>query len=316
MATISFIIPHKGRFDMLIQTIESVNQLDFDAKKLEVVVVSQTPEINQIKLPSGEVKLKVITRPETDTISALRNFGVTQSSGDHLAFLDADVFLSKNWAETMLSLLNETPERIITSAMQICSDDASPLEKIRTNLSNAEIDVDVNFLPGRNLFMSKGSFYEIGGFPEHLVTCEDYYFTDKAAALGALHYSSKATYVHLGEDKQLGPMFKKEIWRGQSNLQSLQGRRVPLREWPSLIVPPAIAFCLLLGIIMFSLKLVELGALFIVFALIPVLAYSLRLWRIAKSDVSLFDILVFYISYFPARAIGTFVGAFKQITVK
>jgi glycosyltransferase involved in cell wall biosynthesis len=301
---------------MLIQTIESVNQQDFNLSQVEIIVVSQTPSIQELALEDLNVSLKVIVRPETETISALRNYGVKESSGEHLAFLDADIYLSANWIQGMLHELHSTPSRIITSAVQVCEDSAPSLEKIRTHLSNVEVDVDVNFLPGRNLFMSRESFYKIGGFPEHLVTCEDYFFTDKAAKIGTLFYTSKANYIHLGEDKELGAMFSKEIWRGQSNLQSLQGRNIPLREWPSLIVPPAIFCCLILACILFICGLADWSSLFLLLALIPVSAYTLRLWRIAKSDVSLVNILLFYAFYFPARALGTFVGVFKTINVK
>lgn len=316
MASISFIIPHKGRFEMLLQTIESVGKQNFDLTEIEVIVVSQTPSIRELQLPELNVDIKVFVQAESDTISALRNYGVKQSCGDFLAFLDADVFLSSNWITSMQQELTSGPNRIITSAVQICQDCAPPLEKIRTHLSNVDVDVDVNFLPGRNLFMSKTSFHKIGGFPEHLVTCEDYYFTDKAAKLGTLFYSTKANYIHIGEDKALGPMFKKEIWRGQSNLQALQGRRIPLREWPSIIVPPAIMLNVMLACLSLIFSSHALFSFFAICALTPVFAYTIRLWRIAKKDVSLLKILLFYITYFPARAYGTLIGIFKNITVK
>ncbi|MCF2947741.1 glycosyltransferase family 2 protein [Paraglaciecola aquimarina] len=301
---------------MLLQTIESVNKQDFDLSQVEIIVVSQTPSIQEVEFPTLNVDLSVIIRPESDTISALRNYGVKESSGEYLAFLDADIYLSANWIQSMLSELQSTSSRIITSAVQICEPSAPSLEKIRTHLSNAEIDVDVNFLPGRNLFMTTESFHKVGGFPEHLVTCEDYFFTDKAAKLGSLFYTSKANYIHLGEDKELGSMFSKEIWRGQSNLQSLQGRNIPLREWPSLIVPPAIFACLISACFFLLLGLQNASLTFLLLALIPVTAYTLRLWRIAKSDVTIGNILLFYACYFPARALGTFVGVFKTIKVK
>jgi hypothetical protein len=51
-------------------------------------------------------------------------------------------------------------------------------------------------------------------------------------------------------------------------------------------------------------------------ALMPLCAYTIRLWRIAREDVSFLNVLLFYITYFPARALGTFLGLFKTITVK
>lgn len=314
---VSFIIPHKGRFEMLSQTLESISKQACDLRQIEIIVVSQTPEIQQQDLlDNSTVALNVYIRPESDTISALRNYGVEQANGEYLAFLDADIWLSENWTEQMILELSSSSDRIISSAMQICNDNAPPLEKIRTSLSNAELDTDVAFLPGRNLFLRKHSFHEIGGFPEQLITCEDYFFTDKAAKLGKLFYTSSATYIHLGEDKAYKAMFDKEIWRGQSNLQSISGRNIPIREWPSFIVPPAIVFmlavCILLAVIgQFSLALIAL-----LLAVFPVCVYSLRLYKLSSGQIAFTHIFKFYVFYFPARAIGTVIGLFKSIGVK
>lgn len=314
---LSFIIPHKGRFEMLIETIESIINQQTSDHSFEVIVVSQTDEIKDcILTTSDKLELKVFTRPVEDTISSSRNFGVEQAQGDYLAFLDADIYLSSNWVEQMFSELLSSPERIIVSAMQVCNADAPALEQIRTSLSNVEIDQDVAFLPGRNLFMSKASFKKIGGFPEHLVTCEDYYFTDQAAKLGKLYYTSLANYRHIGEDKEFNAMFKKEIWRGQSNIQSLAGRKIPLRELPSFFVPPAILFLLVAAVVCLLSGWPELAVVSLVLALLPIVVYSSRLFILAQSKVQLIPILWFYMVYFPARAIGTFAGLFKTIKVK
>ena len=102
------------------------------------------------------------------------------------------------------------------------------------------VDEPVKFLPGRNLFLKREVFTRIGGFPEHLVTCEDYWFTELASRQGPLWYTSETNYLHLGEDRNYADMFKKEIWRGQSNLISIRGRQIPPDEWPSFIVPLAV----------------------------------------------------------------------------
>lgn len=311
---ISFIIPHKGRFEMLKQTLQSIAGQDYPLDKIEVIVVSQTPEIeNNQLLDNNKLHLQIVLRPETETISALRNHGVKQASGQYLAFLDADIFLSPNWITYMLSHLHNGEGRVIVSAMQICDPSAPPLEHIRTSLSNAELDTDVAFLPGRNLFLSRQSFEKIGGFPEHLITCEDYYFTDKAAQIGKLYYTSDATYVHLGEDKTFSEMFKKELWRGQSNLQSIKGRRIPLREFPSFIFPLGIYLSFLATLICLLFQAYSLTLFFFVLGAAPLLTYSIRLHRLSKRAVNFASIFKFYAAYFLARAIGTLVGLFKSI---
>lgn len=301
---------------MLIQTLTSISEQVYNLCEIEIIVVSQTETIKKQILLNANLSLNIFIRPEHETISALRNYGVTQATGQYLAFLDADIWLSKNWASQMIRELTSIPERIVTSAMQICDADALPLEKIRTSLSNAEIDTNVAFLPGRNLFMHKDSFVRIGGFPEHLITCEDYFFTDRAAKLGSLFYTSAATYIHLGEDKAYKAMYNKEIWRGQSNLQSISGRKIPLREWPSFVVPPAIMALLLMSLLLMISGASVLAVVTFLLAAFPVCLYSLRLYVLAEKKISLLYIIKFYVFYFPARAIGTVLGLFKSIGIK
>jgi len=312
---VSFIIPHKGRFDMLRQTLQSIAEQDYPIDKFEIIVISQTPETKTVELlDNNELDFQVILRPEGETISSLRNHGATHAKGKYLAFLDADVFLSNNWIASMISNLDEEKERVIVSAMQICGTSPPPLEHIRTSLSNAEIDTNVAFLPGRNLFMSRDTFDKVGGFPEHLITCEDYYFTDKAAQFGRLYYTSDATYIHLGEDKVFSEMFKKEIWRGQSNLQSIQGRRIPLREIPSFILPLWICLSLLLAMASLIFGAIPASIILFIAGVAPLLIYSIRLYRLARNVVTFSTVFLFYTTYFPARAIGTLAGLFKTIS--
>jgi len=294
---------------MLIDTLSSIRHQTLSPNTYEVIVVSQNDSIsNSLTRLQAEMNLIVVFNQQQNTISHSRNLGAAKARGSFFAFLDADVELAPNWGDVMLSTLESRSDTLLVSAMQKNSDNPPPLECIRTALSNAELDTQVNFLPGRNLFLHRDTFFQVNGFPEHLITCEDYYFTDKVNALGDLFYTSCTHYVHLGEDKAFPPMFKKEIWRGQSNLASLNGRHISLREWPSFLVPFAVCGAFLLGLFSLLLSHTHLATLFIVLSVIPVLAYTLRLWRLTGSAVSFFYCLLFYLVYFPARAIGTLLG--------
>ena len=163
--------------------------------------------------------------------------------------------------------------------------------------------------------LKKETFSNVGGFPEHLVTCEDYYFTNQASELGQLYYSSKADYIHLGEDKIYKELFDKEIWRGQSNLQSIKGRPIPLSELPSFLVPIWILLFALITLISFVFMPVGNSFLSLGLFLLPILLYSVRLYNIADKQISFYRVAQFYLVYFPARIIGTISGLFKVIKV-
>ena len=312
---VSFIIPHKGREGLLIHTVNSILDQDFDATQFEILVISQNESLQGLStIAEDKDNLHIIYQPDIVTISGLRNYGVSQAEGDYLAFLDADVKLSNNWLKCMLTTLTKKKDCLLVSASQINGVNAPPLERIRTALSNAELDCNVNFLPGRNLFLNRDTFEKVKGFPEHLITCEDYYFTDQVNKLGKLYYTSSATYVHLGEDKQYNEMYKKEIWRGQSNLQSIKGRSIPLREIPSLIIPLALIALLVIGTVALLIGNRDIALTSALLLSLPVIVYSLRLYRLTKKEVSLWHVLKFYLTYFPARAIGTLGGLFKSFS--
>ena len=157
-------------------------------------------------------------------------------------------------------------------------------------------------------FLSKTTFHSVGGFPEHLQTCEDYYFTQKVAETGRLLYTSASNYVHLGEDKAFLPMFKKEIWRGQSNLASIKGRSIPLRELPSFFIPFAVTLgvaFILVALLYSNMSLVIMAS---VLTILPLVVYTGRLKKLTGSSVNTGYCLLFYCLYFPARVFGTLLG--------
>mgnify|MGYP001818723717 FL=1 len=313
---VSFVLPHKGREELIERAVASIVAQDYDLSELEITIVTQNTTLaSDFQREKELVSINIVFRPDNETISALRNTGVEHSSGHYLAFLDADVVLSANWVKAMLSELEDNTGRVLVSAVQRCENNAPPLEKIRTALSNATIDSEVQFLPGRNLLLKKETFAEVGGFPEHLVTCEDYYFTDLVHELGQLYYSSEADYVHLGEDKNYKELFNKEIWRGQSNLQSVKGRRIPLSELPSFLVPVWILLFAVMTLIASAFLSEEYAMLGLGLFFFPILLYSARLYKIADKQISVIRIAQFYLVYFVARTIGTISGLFKVVKV-
>jgi glycosyltransferase involved in cell wall biosynthesis len=314
--TVSFIIPHAGRTEMLIETIKSIREQDCGNDQVEIILVTQNQNL-ETQAPDllHIANLNIIHSPETDTISRSRNTGVQHSEGEYLAFLDADVCLAQTWLAQLQSLLENT-DYLLVGAIQTNSENAPPLERIRTALTNPGRDSEVKFLPGRNLFLRRTDFDRVGGFPEHLVTCEDYYFTDKVSQLGKLFYTSRTSYIHLGEDKQFGAMFRKEIWRGQSNLQSIRGRALSLAEIPSFVAPPAFTMMLVLALFFLITGNSTMAVSALMLSCLVLLIYVSRLRRLTTGDVSLPDQVKFYCYYFPARTIGTVVGLFKILKSK
>ncbi|MBU0701857.1 glycosyltransferase family 2 protein [bacterium] len=309
---VSFIIPHKGREELLIQTIESIFAMEHEDYQIEVIVVTQNATLECLYAEQKGISYKIIFCPEHKTIASLRNIGVSQSSGEYLAFIDADIDLSQNWLMVMLNELHAKQDRVAVSALQQCKSDAGSIEKIKVILQMSRADQEVEYIGTANLFMSRAIFEQAGGFPEDIVTCEDYYFTQKARQFGKLYVASKASHIHLGEDKNYREVFRKEMWRGQSNLPSMRNRKITFWELPSILLPFWMAFFSFVALFFSIVERFGVACMGCVVVVFPVLFYAARLYLMGKQQHVCFKEAVgFYGVYFFARTIGTFVGLVK-----
>jgi glycosyltransferase involved in cell wall biosynthesis len=303
MATVSFVIPHLGRIEMLDATIASILAQTAAEQIAQIIVV--TKNSTPLLLPEHP-KLQILYRPEAKTISEQRNIGAAVGNSEYLAFLDADIKLSDNWLISCLQCFERRPELGVVSGVQVNAVFASRTEQVRTAIASQERDTEVTALPGCNLLVRRDFHIKVGGFPEHIATCEDIFYTRALSVYGPLYKTASATFVHLGEDKSLAVTFKKEIWRSEHNLQSLQGRKIPLREWPSILLP----FWVLLALLMLGVSIWQPALLLpaAVLAMLPALAYSTRLFMLPGHGLNFGFIFVFYMVYFSARSLGTLAG--------
>jgi len=317
---ISFIMPHEGRDRMLIETIVSIyEQQVFSAAiaECEVIVVSRDNTISStlasaLLRRSIKIPLQVINVSHDKSISTARNKGAAIASGQFLAFVDSDVRLSPNWASTMLELI-EQPRVVLASAVQVPDVDRKTNDVIRSAMSESKVGEVVEALPGANLFLRREVFENSEKFPEHLQTCEDSVFTNSLCAKGKLVLTSRAGFVHLGEDLTLASLFRKEIWRGKSNLDSIQGRAVSWDELPSLILPLFILGCIALFLVLIILGYLVPALYILLLAVFPGFIYSVALkWR-TRVNLGFPKIAMFYQVYFVARGTGMTQRMFERL---
>ena len=314
---VSFVIPCGNRYHLLQETLDSIVALDYDCEDIDVLVVAQGDDdalasIQYSHTSNPVPELTVMLVNPQGTISRSRNIGADATRGDYLAFIDADVELSKNWLNEMLATLEQGPH-ILAAAVQRCDSDAPLTERVRTAIVRITKDSLVGSTTGQNLLVRRADFERVGGFPEQLMTCEDVYFTQALSQHGTLMLTSSADFRHLGEDMTFAQLFKKEIWRGSSNLAALEGRKIPLREYPSYIVPFFQLFLACIFVVaLVTGKWLLLAATILLSMAFPI-AYSYRVYSRSDTRVSMFDALRFYYIYFLARAIGMLQGIGKMI---
>lgn len=181
----------------------------------EIVVVDDESTDDTVAV-AYERGVRVITNEPGKrlTIAGLRNLGARSTSAALLAFLDADILVPPEWLELAMSRFNSGFNGALgfTDKAPI---DASWVGRVWGNRSDSpHSDKATDFLPGRNILITRAAFDAVGGFDETLTTCEDKEFTYRLCNSGyPVIRISSAILIHLGSERSLGEFLRKEFWR-------------------------------------------------------------------------------------------------------
>ena len=148
---ISVIIPNYNYARYLDQAIESVLVQSYE--NIELIVVNNGSTDNSLEvLEKYEDKIRLINQPNLGQ-SGARNSGLSLSSGEFIAFLDADDFWEPNKLEMQISIMNDDTQLVycgITPFKEPGNEKLqSVLPKYKGSCTNFFID-----LPGASIVLS------------------------------------------------------------------------------------------------------------------------------------------------------------------
>jgi len=200
---ISIIIPTFNRRNFIVDAVKSILIQDID--NLEIIVVDDgSTDGTQIALEPYMKAIRYIYQ-DNQGVSAARNKGVRESSGELLAFLDSDDL----WL----------PEKLKTQIDKVCFEDIMSFEGVewfvdreedreflnqcesvmwpRCDASGYVIDPVLDVAEGRYLHLGtllcrKSTFLEIGFFDEDLCFGEDEDWFSRASLKTRFHYIPKS----------------------------------------------------------------------------------------------------------------------------
>ncbi|MFC1511313.1 glycosyltransferase family 2 protein [Candidatus Margulisiibacteriota bacterium] len=151
---VSVIIPTKNRPEFTKEAIESVEAQAF--QDFEIIVIED----------------------EAENVSAARNFGVFQSSGKYIAFLDSDDLWEKRKLEKQLKYLQDHPEFKICYTDEKWLRHGQHLNQMKKHQKHNGWIFDkclpLCIISASSILMEREVFDELGGFDESLPVCEDY----------------------------------------------------------------------------------------------------------------------------------------------
>ncbi len=198
MPLISVIIPAYNAEKTIRETIESVLKQTF--QDFEIIVINDGSEDATLEIANSikDSRLKVFSYPNAKQ-AASRNRGISHSTGEFLAFLDADDLWTPEKLEAQLKALQDNPQAAVAYSWSNCIDEKGNfLRKASQSTTSGDVYAKLllcDFLDnGSNPLVRRDALEEVGGFDESLPPAEDW---DMWIRLAARYHFVAVPYPHI-----------------------------------------------------------------------------------------------------------------------
>jgi len=231
---VSVVVPTFNRVDFVLKAIKSVSNQTF--QPLEIILVDNNSEDNTLEMVAKYFKAVKIIFQKKQGVSASRNFGIREASGNWVAFLDSD----DQWHKRKLE------EQVKSITKDTLSSELSHTDEIwyrnKVFLNQREIHkkrggfIFEHCLPlccisPSSVLVKKKVFDDIGFFDESLDVCEDYDFWLRYCCKYPVNFvDQKLTIKNGGHNDQLS----KKYWgMDRFRIQALENllQSSVLDEW-------------------------------------------------------------------------------------
>jgi GT2 family glycosyltransferase len=160
--------------------------------------------------PAG---LRVLIMPGA-SIAAVRNLGAKETTGEYIAFLDADCAIDPDYVDRAVQVLARSGAAATGSQVDI-PPEPHWIESAWHDLHHVAAERTVAYLNSGNFFTRRDAFQRVGGFREDLATGEDAELGLRYESAGlAIHESPTVKAVHYGNPQSTSQFYRRMLWHG------------------------------------------------------------------------------------------------------
>jgi len=173
---ISVIIPNYNRVHMINRALDSVLLQSLPAKEIIVVDDGSTDQSREF-IRNHYPNIRLLMQ-ENKGVSAARNFGIREASGDWFALLDSDdEWMPEKLEMQIISLMNNRDHKVVHSN-EIWIKDGKPLKQLKKHRKIGgyifQHCLPLCAMSPSSIMIHRDIINEVGLFNESLPVCEDY----------------------------------------------------------------------------------------------------------------------------------------------
>jgi len=202
---ISVIVPVFNNADGIVLLLRALESQSYDNENYEVIIVDNgsqdgTFEVASLFSDNSETTIKVVKELTVGAYAA-RNKGVSEASGEILAFTDSDCIPTPTWIEKGAAVLANSTAAGAAGGVEFTflGAKANPYEYVDSanKLAQETYVTKMGFAATANFFVRKTAVDELGGFDSSLRSGGDYEFGQRLTASGReLIFAGDAVVEH------------------------------------------------------------------------------------------------------------------------
>jgi glycosyltransferase involved in cell wall biosynthesis len=199
LPTVSIVVPALNEAPRVGRVLEALLHQTYPKELLEIAVVDNGSADETLSIASRYPVRVLETRGEANAERA-RNLGIARTSGEIVAFTDADCVPAPDWIEAAVRTMEKSGAQLVAGRVKFEVAERPSCAELFDSIANLQNQVSV---PARavaytaNLFVRRGALETLGNFPANAIGGGDTLLCVKAARAGfQLVYEKSAIVSH------------------------------------------------------------------------------------------------------------------------